>query len=289
MSHHNQEIVCPNCGFKASHNYCAQCGQETHLHKDTFGALFMHFIGHYFHYDSKFLKTLRALWFSPAKLTHAYWNKQRARYISPISLYIFISAVFFACLFLVIPSDKHKTDAEYQQEVLDYKKDSTSYKIARSIDPELAKKIRKKTDDKEILAARKKNDSLAERFMHNMPKLFIFLLPVMAIMLRALYYKRKELTVVHHTIFALHTQAFFFTIFFFLIFLGIIDSPIADVAADIVSLMPVVYFIIAMKTTYKSGWLRSILYSIIVGVVCILVSFIFLAAFYIVLTRLKMV
>src|ERR1700743_3096572 len=59
----------------------------------------MHFLGHYFHYDSKFLQTMKALWFSPGKLTIAYWNKQRMRYISPVSLYIFISAVYFLISF----------------------------------------------------------------------------------------------------------------------------------------------------------------------------------------------
>jgi hypothetical protein len=101
MSHANEKIICPNCSSEASGNFCSQCGQETHLHKETFAGLVAHFFAHYFHYDSKFWMTLKALWFSPGKLTIAYWNKQRMRYIPPISLYIFVSAVFFLVSFSV--------------------------------------------------------------------------------------------------------------------------------------------------------------------------------------------
>ena len=95
MSQHTESMICPNCGSVASDNYCAHCGQENHLHKETFWGLVAHFIGHYFHYDSKFWQTMKALWFSPGKLTLAYMNKKRMRYIPPVSLYIFISAVYF--------------------------------------------------------------------------------------------------------------------------------------------------------------------------------------------------
>src|ERR1044072_8511954 len=124
MSHHNQEIICPNCGFKASHNYCAQCGQETHLHKDTFWGLVMHFIGHYFHYDSKFWKTVKALLTKPGKLTVAYWNKQRMRYIPPVSLYIFLSAVFFLILYLTGASHK-ALYKDAKNDVIIYNSDSS--------------------------------------------------------------------------------------------------------------------------------------------------------------------
>ena len=65
-------IVCPNCGYEANYNYCAQCGQETHLHKDTFWGLVTHFVSHYFHYDSKLWTTVKTLVAKPGELTLAY-------------------------------------------------------------------------------------------------------------------------------------------------------------------------------------------------------------------------
>ena len=90
---HNEEKRCPNCGHIADLNYCPQCGQATHLHKDTFWGMVVHFVGHYFHYDSKFWQTLKDLVKHPGKLTVAYWEKKRARYLPPISLYIFVRCV----------------------------------------------------------------------------------------------------------------------------------------------------------------------------------------------------
>jgi hypothetical protein len=47
------------------------------------------------HFDSKSLRTIRALVFSPGLLTLEFIRGRRARYVSPIRLYIFISFVFF--------------------------------------------------------------------------------------------------------------------------------------------------------------------------------------------------
>ena len=77
------DFRCPNCGYPATGNYCASCGQQNHLHKDTFWGLISHFTAHYFHYDSKFWKTIKALIFSPGTLTLAYQQKKRQRYIPP--------------------------------------------------------------------------------------------------------------------------------------------------------------------------------------------------------------
>lgn len=96
MSHNShEEIICPNCNHPASGNYCAQCGQATHLHNDSFRGLVSHFISHYFHFENKFWDTFRQLIFRPGSLDIAYYNKQRKRFTDPISLYIFVSVIFF--------------------------------------------------------------------------------------------------------------------------------------------------------------------------------------------------
>lgn len=96
MTHSNtKEIKCPNCGHMSTDNYCSRCGQATHLHNDSFVGLISHFISHYFHFESKFWSTLKTLVIRPGALDIAYFNKQRTRYTQPISLYIFVSIVFF--------------------------------------------------------------------------------------------------------------------------------------------------------------------------------------------------
>ncbi|RYY20354.1 MAG: DUF3667 domain-containing protein, partial [Chitinophagaceae bacterium] len=107
---HPESITCPNCGFQAERNFCAECGQATHLHKETFVGLVLHFIAHYFHFESKFWVTVKHLISRPGSLTLAYINKKRASFIPPISLYIFISAVFFLLMFLMLPGQMESED-----------------------------------------------------------------------------------------------------------------------------------------------------------------------------------
>ncbi|HEY1024607.1 MAG TPA: DUF3667 domain-containing protein, partial [Sphingobacteriaceae bacterium] len=54
---------------------------------------------HYFHFDSKFFYTLRPLLTEPGRLTMEYLAGRRMRFLHPVSMYIFVSIVYF----LVVP------------------------------------------------------------------------------------------------------------------------------------------------------------------------------------------
>jgi hypothetical protein len=102
--------TCPNCGASVTGKYCSECGQKQEMHRETFWHILTHFVGHYFHYDSKFWVTLKTLCFYPGKLTLAYHNHQRMKYIPPVNLYIFVSVVFF--LFFSKSFDIRTTNGE---------------------------------------------------------------------------------------------------------------------------------------------------------------------------------
>jgi len=90
MHHEKEEIICPNCGTHASGNYCYECGQSNHLHRDTFGGLILHFFEHYFHYDNKFWQTIRTLLFKPGELNCSLLEATAyAIYIACIVVYIY--------------------------------------------------------------------------------------------------------------------------------------------------------------------------------------------------------
>ncbi|MGN6569288.1 MAG: hypothetical protein ACTHJ0_15110, partial [Flavipsychrobacter sp.] len=54
---------------------------------------------------------------------------------------------------------------------------------------------------------------LIEKLLHSFPKIFFFLIPLMAGILHLLFLKRKDLNFVSHTIFSLHLHAFCFSLF----------------------------------------------------------------------------
>lgn len=243
------------------------------MHNETFWGLVAHFVGHYFHYDSKFWKTLKALWFSPGKLTTAYWNKQRMRYIPPVSLYIFISAVFFILMALNATTEQqpYRTQQEIVKDSLDQQRhDSAVRAIAKSLPiPRIGAnktfrlKVHKAAQKFDAIGSNEKTtEEFGKEFVHNFPKVFFFLIPFMAALLKLFFIRRKQLLFVHHAIFSLHVHSFSFSILLFT-FLPIDSGWITSAAFFGIY----VYLTMALKSVYNIGWFKSILYSSIVSLV----------------------
>lgn len=95
MKKYRSEQECLNCGAHVEAKFCPQCGQENIETREPFLHFLIHSIGHYFHFDSKFQKSFIPLITQPGKLTTEYIAGKRASYIHPVSMYLFISLVFF--------------------------------------------------------------------------------------------------------------------------------------------------------------------------------------------------
>lgn len=94
--------TCANCGSPQPSSdalFCLHCGQKYHLHLHSFKDTVFHFIADYFHFDNKLWKTLRQLFFNCGQLASNYISGKVASNYNPLSLYIFISAVFFMLYF----------------------------------------------------------------------------------------------------------------------------------------------------------------------------------------------
>jgi len=102
---YRKEQNCLNCGFHVEEHYCSRCGQPNLELKENFWHFVGHSVAHYFHFDNKFFQTLVPLVSKPGKVTLDYLAGRRARYINPVSMYIFVSIVYF----LVVYSPKHES------------------------------------------------------------------------------------------------------------------------------------------------------------------------------------
>ncbi|MEZ5681532.1 MAG: DUF3667 domain-containing protein [Erythrobacter sp.] len=92
---HFSEGECLNCGTQLIGNHCHECGQKAHLHR-TMGA-FLHDLLHgALHFEGKTWKTLPMLFFKPGELTRRYIEGQRARFVSPMALFLFSIFLMFA-------------------------------------------------------------------------------------------------------------------------------------------------------------------------------------------------
>ena len=97
---HTDEVNCLNCGTALAGEYCHGCGQHAHAHR-TLGA-FWHDIAHgVLHFEGKIWRTLPMLAWKPGELTRRYIRGQRARFVSPIALFLFSVFLMFAVYSLI--------------------------------------------------------------------------------------------------------------------------------------------------------------------------------------------
>lgn len=100
-------IECANCGTTFAGNYCPNCGQKAHIHR-TLTAIAHDLIHGVLHLDGKLSHTLPLLMFRPGKLTRRYIDGERAKFVSPMSMFLFgVFAMFavFQMIGLTTPTD----------------------------------------------------------------------------------------------------------------------------------------------------------------------------------------
>lgn len=92
---HGHGAACLNCGTRLIGEHCHRCGQGAHVHR-SLGA-FWHDIAHsVLHFEGKIWRTLPLLAFRPGELTRRYISGERARFVSPMALFLFSVFLMFA-------------------------------------------------------------------------------------------------------------------------------------------------------------------------------------------------
>ena len=94
---HTHEKSCLNCGTTLVGPYCSACGQRAHIHRSV-RAFFQDFIVGMLNFEGKIWRTLPMLAWRPGEMTRRYIAGERARFISPVALYLFTVFAMFAVL-----------------------------------------------------------------------------------------------------------------------------------------------------------------------------------------------
>lgn len=92
---HTAERTCLNCGTALVGAHCHECGQRAHVHR-TLGAFFHDLLHGVLHFEGKTWRTIPLLVWKPGRLTREYIDGRRARYVSPIALFLFTVFLSFA-------------------------------------------------------------------------------------------------------------------------------------------------------------------------------------------------
>jgi hypothetical protein len=96
-AHGAHGTLCLNCGTRLSGDFCHACGQGAHVHSSLTS------IGHdilhgAFHFEGKIWRTLPMLVTRPGALTRRYIAGERARFVSPLALFLFCVFLMFAVM-----------------------------------------------------------------------------------------------------------------------------------------------------------------------------------------------
>jgi hypothetical protein len=87
--------ACRNCGATLGGPFCARCGQAAHIHRSllSLGHDILHGV---FHFEGRIWRTLPQLFFHPGRLTRRYIDGERAKFVSPMALFLFTVFLMFA-------------------------------------------------------------------------------------------------------------------------------------------------------------------------------------------------
>ncbi len=208
-----EQQACLNCGAVLHGTFCSTCGQRVvpprPSLRELLGEAFAEFSG----WDGKLATTLRLLVIRPGQLTVDFLEGKRARYITPLRLYLSVSLVYFVLSAAAPPSAVPSEVAKVGQ-VGDAK---ITVGFGGSSPDQLSAEQRAA-----LLASAKNAPALfrpalrrlasdpkgfQDDFVAVMPKLMFGLLPVFALIL-ALFYRGRGF--VEHLYFTIHVQTFFF-------------------------------------------------------------------------------
>jgi hypothetical protein len=92
---HTHEANCLNCGTELTGDFCHACGQRAHVHR-TLTAFWHDLLHGVLHFEGKIWRTLPMLAWRPGELTRRYVSGERAKFVSPMALFLFSVFLMFA-------------------------------------------------------------------------------------------------------------------------------------------------------------------------------------------------
>ena len=118
---HTDERACLNCGAPLVGDFCHSCGQRAHVHRTL--AAFWHDLVHaVLHFEGKIWRTLPLLAWKPGELTRRYIHGERAKFVSPMAMFLFSVFLMFAIFSTLggpIDTGPDKPDATSAEESAD--------------------------------------------------------------------------------------------------------------------------------------------------------------------------
>ena len=210
--------------------------------------------------DSRVLRSVKFLFTRPGFLTKEYVLGRRINYLPPIRIYLVASVIFFLSLTLktLLPSlqnnqfFKEFAESGDLENAIETVVESHNIPMGKDnntsglvpVDPDSSNSPMSVVVGESAFDVQQ--GDFVSNFSDNFAKMMFLLLPVAALQLKALYWRRKKLYI-EHLIFSVHLHAFIFSI---LVFTVLLDYK---VVMWFVILSSLAYLYLAMKYFYEQS------------------------------------
>lgn len=124
---------CLNCGTELIGSHCHACGQAGHVHR-SLSAIGHDILHGVFHFEGKLWETLPMLAWRPGELTRRYIAGERAKFVSPMAIFLFSVFAMFAVFSWAGISAPSEINAGSMKPVaaLDYARKDAQEKLAKA-------------------------------------------------------------------------------------------------------------------------------------------------------------
>jgi hypothetical protein len=233
---------CDNCGIRLNGPYCSACGQRALPLNLTFHDFFHEFTQELLNVDGRIFQTIRRLVLSPGFLTREYLQGRRARWMTPLRLYLTFSVIFFALSAL---APLATATSGRQREVGWHFSWRTGLPVegtgAADADAEAAARKLGFENAAEL------NDVVNHAVWSWLPRLMFVLVPLFAWFVSRAY-RRVDRNYLHHLMFAFHVHAAFFAGGALATAASLVSRPIGSLLWMIVLAYMLVYVVMAFRT-----------------------------------------
>ena len=247
-------VSCPNCRTATPDAFCSHCGQRNLDLRLSLRELISEAAEEALGVDSRIVNTLRPFFLRPGRLTRDYLDGKRARYTSPLKLYLVASAIFFLVVAIrgeplqvtIGPSPgaqvgfqlPERTEAEQLKQQMQ-RSGWLGARLLRNLD-----KLQSATpEQRQELLGRLTSDITSSS-----AKAMFVLVPLFALLLKLFFRGRFY---VEHLVFALHLHALWFALH------TVPHAVQVTWLRGLATAASVVYVFLAVRTVYGESGLRT--------------------------------
>lgn len=280
---HADHPLCADCGGQTLGRYCHQCGNAAHVHRTLahLGHELLHGVAHF---DSRAWRTLPMLAFRPGRLTRGWIEGQRARYVSPLALFLFtVFVMFMALSYLPAPTERSvaqearaaaaRIQAQAQagdarggafriQSDGDWRE--AMVRLARegqldTGDPKLDAKIRQKLENPDLTIYK-----LQQTFY----KFSFLLIPISIPFVALLFLWKRGATLYDHGVFVLYSLTFMSALILLAALANRIGGQVSEVGATALALAVPTHMFFQLKGAYGLRWVSAAWRTVVLLIFC---------------------